>query len=362
MRCASFVICIVITAPVFSAAPANFAKSPAVILIAPKKLLFLPFYNEAANPNFAWFENSIGHSLHESARAKFKYDKIDDNDFSMYFINKGYSLSDLYNFEKITKIAHDLGVDGVIYGTFKAGPSTALRDHPSNKRPLSEGEATEAGTIVLTGKILSVIDREIIAEKTVTIPVSAEMFSGTEEISQALGENIAKLFYPSDTGALVRAATLPGWGHRYKQRPGWGYFWGGFFWTSVSFFAFSTFEFVRFSIAYHNYAPEHYTSPTGETGLKDPTGAQAQFDAYKQNITLWGEMTLGSFIGVALVYAGNLLHAYNIAPNIVATPDMTGSASLRQGPKLHLGFAAQPLMRNVGANEAVTQVSLVWKF
>jgi len=335
-------ICSLLPCQLHAARNAELGKGAAVELIAPKKLLYLPFYNEAANPDFAWLENSIGHSLHESARTKFKYDKIDDSDFSIYFINKGYALSDLYNFDKITKIAHDLGVDGVIYGTFKP-----------------DGEKTH---VILTGKILSVIDREVIAEKTVTIPVSAEMFSGTDEISQALGENIAKLFYPSDYGALVRASTLPGWGHRYKQRPGWGYFWGSTFWAAAGFLAFSTFEFVRFSIAYHNYSPEHYTSPTGETGLKDPTGAQAQFDAYKQNINLWGEMALGSIIGVALIYVGNLLHAYNIAPDVVATPDMTGSAALGQGPKLHLGFAAQPLMRNAGVNEARTQVSLVWRF
>lgn len=342
---ALLLLCLIAAGDISATTPAemNLKKSAPVALVAPKKLLFLPFYNEARQKNFEWLETTIGNSIHEQAHLKYRYDKIPENDFTMYFINKGYALADLYNFDKITKIAHDLGVDGVIYGTFKPEP--------------------DAKHVVVTGKILSVIDKEIIAEKTVTMPVTAEMFADVAQVSDALGANIQKLFFPSDYGALVRAATLPGWGHRYKQRPGWGYAWGGTFWAGVGFLAFSTFEFVRFSIAYANYSPEHYTSPTGETGLKDPAGAQAQFDSYKQNINLWGEMTLGSIIGVALIYAGNLLHAYNIAPDIVETPNMSGQAAANTlRPKLLLCFAATQRLNTIGASERIAQVSLVWRF
>lgn len=240
-------------------------KSPIVELAAPKKLLFLPFFNEAADQNFSWLENSIGSSIHDVAHKRYQYTKIDDADFSIYFINKGYSPSDLYDFKKITKIAHDLGVDGVIYGTFKPD--------------------AEKANVIVTGKILSVVDKEIIAEKTVTIPVSSEMFSGVEEVSDSLGDNIKNLFYPSDKGALIRAATLPGWGHRYKQRPGWGYFWGGMFWSSVAFTALSTFQLIRYSISYKNYTPENYTSPNGGVGLKDPAAVDAQVASINRTST-----------------------------------------------------------------------------
>ena len=286
------------------AAEGSLGKSAPVEIRAAKKLLFLPFYNEATDQNLAWLESSIGHSMHEIASKSFRYEKVDDNDFTMYFINKGYQVSDLYDFEKITKIAHDLGVDGVIYGRFKADE--------------------ERVNVIVTGKILSVIDREVIAERTESMPISAEMFSGVEELSKTLGANIGNLFYPSDRGALVRAATLPGWGHRYKQRPGWGYFWGGAFWSAAAFTALSIFEFINYKIKYANYTPEVYVSPNGGVGYRNPAGAQAQFDTYSNNITTWSRFSLIGLASVALIYGANILHAYSISPDVVTNPDLTG--------------------------------------
>jgi hypothetical protein len=322
--------------------PKTIRKSKPIAIVAPKKLLFLPFYNEAANKNFAWLETTIGHSIHDSAKKNYNYEKIDDNDFSVYFINKGYAASDLYNFEKIAKIAHDLGVDGVIYGTFKPDADKA--------------------NVVVTGKILSVIDREIIAEKTITMPVSAEMFESVEEVSQALGENIKNLFYPSDKGALTRAAVLPGWGHTYKQRKTWGYVWGGFFWTAASFTAISTVQYVRYTILYKNYEPEHFRSASGGVGFQDQTAAQAQFDSYGSSIKTWGLMTVIGLASVTAIYLGNLLHAYFINPDVVANSGLSATNSgaqlrFRMIPEADLNRAA------TGLNAPLRgEVSLVWRF
>jgi hypothetical protein len=322
--------------------PKTIRKSKPIAIVAPKKLLFLPFYNEAANKNFAWLETTIGHSLHESAKQKYNYEKVDDNDFSVYFINKGYAASDLYNFEKIAKIAHDLGVDGVIYGTFKPDASKA--------------------NVVVTGKILSVIDREIIAEKTITMPVSAEMFESVEEVSQALGENIKNLFYPSDKGALTRAAVLPGWGHTYKQRKTWGYVWGGLFWTAASFTALSTVQYVRYTILYKNYEPEHFRSASGGVGFQDQTAAQAQFDSYGSSIKTWGLMTVIGLASVTAIYLGNLLHAYFINPDVVAN---SGLSATNSGAQLRIQMIPEADLNRVatGLNAPLRgEVSLVWRF
>lgn len=322
--------------------PKSIGKTKPITIVAPKKLLFLPFYNEAANKNFAWLETTIGHSLHESAKKKYNYEKIDDSDFSVYFINKGYAASDLYNFEKIAKIAHDLGVDGVIYGTFKPDAGKA--------------------NVVVTGKILSVIDREIIAEKTITMPVSAEMFESVEEVSQALGENIKNLFYPSDKGALTRAAVLPGWGHTYKQRKTWGYIWGGFFWTAASFTAISTVQYVRYTILYKNYEPEHFRSASGGVGFQDQTAAQAQFDSYGSSIKTWGLMTVIGLASVTAIYLGNLLHAYFIDPDVVANPGFSGSQS---GAQVRFQMIPDGDFNPVvtGLNAPLRgEVSIVWRF
>lgn len=344
ITCAVILICTVWAGKITAAGaePKSIGKSKPIAMIAPKKLLFLPFYNEAANKNFAWLETTIGHSLHDSAKKKYNYEKVDDNDFSVYFINKGYAPSDLYNFEKIGKIAHDLGVDGVIYGTFKPDASNA--------------------NVVVTGKILSVIDREIIAEKTITMPVSAEMFESIEAVSQALGENIKNLFYPSDKGALTRAAVLPGWGHTYKQRKTWGYVWGGLFWTAASFTALSTVQYVRYTILYKNYEPEHFRSASGGVGFQDQTAAQAQFDSYGSSINTWGLMTMIGLASVTAIYLGNLLHAYFINPDVVAN---SGLSATNSGAQLRMQMIPEADLNRAatGLNAPLRgEVSLVWRF
>lgn len=348
------------------AQPTNPGKVSVVEQAPSKKLLFLPFFNEAGDANYTWLESNIGASLHEEARKKYRYVKIDDRTFARYFAQNRYTSADLYNVEKVARIAKDLGADGVIFGRFKAGPSTALRDRPSTERSLSGVEATK-GTIIVTGKILSVIDREIVGEKTVEMPVSAEMFAAVAEVSTALGANIKNLFYPSDKGAFLRAAVLPGWGHRYKQRPGWGYFWGGLFWSSVAFTAFSTFQYFRYTIGYENFSPEHFRAPSGGVKLANVAAAQTEFDAYEKNITLWGQMTIGGLIGVGVIYAANLLHAWGIAPdvfeNVVQDTEQKGARLRFQlAPTVGIGSLRHGSQQVNLSQQMRGEVSLVWRF
>ena len=305
--------------------------SPKGAALTSKKLLFLPFYNEASEADFAWLENSIGHSIDEAARKKYNYVRIDDSIFTKHFAAQGYKSADLYDFDKITKIARELGADGVIYGTFKPD---ATKSH-----------------IVVTGKILSAIDREIVAEKTVTMPVSAEMFSAVEEVSQELGKNIGGLFFPTDWGAVKRAAVLPGWGHWYKQRRSWAYFYGIAFWSSIAFTAFTTFQYFNYKIGYANLSPEHHTNASGGTAFFDSAGAQAEFDRYAANISTYGTLAVAGIIAIGVIYAANILHAWGISPDV--------------GDNVSLVVGAQPTVpgaQPAGRFESSTEVSFVWKF
>lgn len=310
----------------------------------------MPFYNEAQNADFGWLETTIGESLHDSAKTKYRYTRIDDATFKRYFKKNGYTSADLFNREKVRELAKNLGADGVIFGEFKPGTATAT------------------GNIIVTGKILSVIDDELVAEKTVTMPVSTEMFDAVEEVSQALGENIKNLFFPSDKGALTRAAVLPGWGHMYKQRTTWGYTWGGLFWSSVAFTAVSTAQYVRYSIEYKDLSPVYYTSPGGGISLRD-SNAQSEFDELVSKGNLWGQMTIIGLSSIAVSYIGNLLHAYFINPDIIDGADV---AEAQTGARLNFQLvpealvgAGLPAVRAVDPNPSLHmrgEVSLVWKF
>jgi hypothetical protein len=296
----------------------------------PKKLLFLPFYNEANETNFAWLETSIGNGIHEAAQKKYRYVKIDDDTFARYFAAKGYTSADLCNFDKITKIAHDLGVDGVVYGTFRPDASKT--------------------NLVVTGKILSAIDHEIVAERVLTMPLSAEMFSVVEQVSQALGENIRNLFFPSDMGALKRAALLPGWGHWYKQRRDWAYVYGIAFWSSVAFTTFSAFQYFHYKSGYANLNPEHYTNSSGGTMLFNSATAQAEFDRYASNIATYGTLATAGAIAMGLIYAANLLHAWGIAPDVAESLNLVVRSPQTVG------------MPSTGRFAASMEISLLWKF
>lgn len=317
-------------------------KSKPVELVQSKKLLFLPFYNETGDKNFAWLETNIGDSLHDAARKKYSYEKISDEDFQRYFVRKGYAPSDLYNFDKILKIAKDCGADGVIFGVF-------------TKNSLSAGKE-QKNMITLTGKILSVIDGEIVGAKTVEMPVSPEMFSAVEEVSSALGENIKNLFFPSDRDALKRAAIFPGWGHHYKQQSTWGYVWGGLFWSAVGFTALSTVQYLRYTVEYKNFSPDHVKNNDGSTFIKNEAGATSQFRSLVSGAETYGQMTVGGLIAVGLIYAGNLLHAYLLRPNIGASADFSGVDRARLNlPLVTAGITP-------GQRELRGEISLVWGF
>ncbi len=285
------------------------------------------------------------------------------------------------------EIAKDFGADGVIYGMFEPDTSTShskreTEDGPSDRtstglannhrslRPaVSAAEpAVEAtNNLRLTAKILSVIDDEIVGEKTMTMPVSAEMFTAVEEVSQTLGDNIKNLFFPSDKGALLRGTVLPGWGHMYKERQTWGYIWGGAFWSAVGFTALSTAMYARYVIEYKDHAPVYYKAPGGGISLRDKD-AQAQFDDLVAKGDLWGQMTVIGLVSIGVVYVGNLLHAYFVKPDVVDNPAVMEQSGARLDFRLAPDRAGDwrtsaPPSAAMGNWTGVRgDVSLVWRF
>lgn len=199
-----------------------------------KKLIFINFYNATGNKNTAYLESSIVDSIHELIKDKYSYDRIPADVWRKFAQSHAFSEADYYDQEKLQKIGAALNADGIIFGKLSA--------HPDG--------------ILITGKILSVVEKEVIAEKELVAPLNAEMFQNVKEISEVLAVKIKDLFIPSDLGALRRSALLPGWGQFYKQRRKWGYFWGistGVAFLTASYF---TYVYLKNSSAYQNAGPD----------------------------------------------------------------------------------------------------------
>lgn len=271
-------------------------KKPVVIQSTPnsataassKKLLFLDFYNESNDPNVAWLTDSIGESIFELTKDKYNYTRIESRIWRDYAQAQRFKPEDFYDIDKLQAMGLALKADGIIFGKFRS----------------------TAENIEISGKILSVVDKDIIAEKSIAVPLSSQMFEDVQDVSETLGSRIKDLFYPSDRGALWRSAALPGWGQFYKQRRIWGYTYSSVIGTGA---AFTLFSFVMLQVSkqqYRNYNPDHVVTPQGEFGIKDPVSAQAEFSRLEAKANQWYQITLVS-AGVTLgLYFWHLFDAW----------------------------------------------------
>lgn len=260
-----------------------------------KKLIFLDFYNASNNANVKWLTDSIGESIFELTKNKYKYVRIDNKVWREYATSKGFKPQDFYDVEKLQAMGFALKADGIVFGKF----------------------STTEENIEISGKILSVVDREVIAEKNVTVPFSSQMFEDVQEVSETLGSRIKDLFFPSDRGALWRSSLLPGWGQFYKQRKTWGYIYSGVIGTGAAFSLFSLIMWQQANRNYKNYNPEHVVTPQNEYGIKDPAAAQAQFSSLIQKSEQWEQITLIS-AGITLgIYLWHLFDAWFFEGNYV---------------------------------------------
>lgn len=270
-------------------------KPTAVQGIAMKKLIFLDFYNESDNPNAKWLTDSIGESIFELTKTKYNYARIPNKVWRDYAAQKNFKPADFYNTEKLQAMGYALKVDGIIFGKF----------------------ITTEENIQISGKILSVVDKEIIAEKNVTVPFSSQMFEDVQDVSETLGSRIKDLFFPSDRGALWRSAVLPGWGQYYKQRKTWGYIYGGVIGAGAAFSLFSLIMLQSSKRAYENYQPDHVKTPEGEFGIKDPAAARSEFERLENTANQWYQITLISASITLGIYLWHLFDAWFFEGNYV---------------------------------------------
>ena len=216
------------------ATPAFAAKTDPVVLTARKKLVFVNFYNATGNKNIAYLESSIVDSIHELIKDKYPYDRVTAEEWKKFVSYNDFTEADYYDPEKLQKVGALFHADGIIFGK--------LSNHPDG--------------VLITGKILSVIEKEVIAEKELVAPLNAQMFESVNAISEALAKKIKDLFIPSDWGAVRRSAILPGWGQYYKQRKKWAYIWGGAVGVSFLTASFFTYTYIKNNSAYRNAGPD----------------------------------------------------------------------------------------------------------
>jgi TolB-like protein len=297
---------------------------------APKKLIFIDFYNESNDANAKWLTDSIGESIYELTRKKYNYIRVENKVWREYAAAKGFQPADFYNTEKLQAMGYALHLDGIVFGKF-----STTKDH-----------------IEISGKILSVVDKDIIAEKNVTVPYSSAMFEEVQEVSETLGSRIKDLFFPSDRGALWRSAVLPGWGQYYKQRKTWGYIYGGVIGAGLSFSLFSLILWQGANRDYKNYVPDHVVTPQGEYGIKDPAAAQAQFSAIEARSQQWQQITLIS-AGITLgIYLWHLFDAWFFEGNYVeiskASAFNTTWRDTALGAQIRISGDREPMSLKVG--------------
>jgi len=270
-----------------------------------KRLLFLDFYNEADEKNYQFLAASISDAAHNSIRSRFRYVKIDSQLWRDYAQQNAWQAADFYDPVKIRRMALDLGADGAIYGRFVASEQVLQID----------------------GAILSAVDGEILGRSQASARPDSTMFQSINVLAESLAIKIQNLFLPSDTGALYRASLLPGWGHFYKERREWGYFWSISTGTAAAFTLTATTVFLVYRQKYTNASPELYRNSAGQVGFFDETAAQADFDRLERTANNWGHLALGGLITTLTLYGANLLHAYFISANLgnlAATQDHAG--------------------------------------
>lgn len=296
-----------------------------------KKLIFLDFYNASNNANVKWLTDSIGESIFELTKNKYKYVRIENKVWREYATSKGFKPQDFYDVEKLQAMGFALKADGIVFGKF----------------------STTEQNIEISGKILSVVDREVIAEKNVTVPFSSQMFEDVQEVSETLGSRIKDLFFPSDRGALWRSSLLPGWGQFYKQRKTWGYIYSGVIGTGAAFTLFSFIMLQSSKAAYKDYQPEHVvTVPQGEFGIKDPAGAQAQFARLEARADQWYQITMISAAVTFGIYLWHLFDAWFFEGNYVELTKGTAmdfhSNDKALGAHIRISSDREPMSLKVG--------------
>lgn len=259
-----------------------------------KKLIFLDFYNESNDKNLQYLSNSIGDAVDAAIKDKYRYTVIPSATWKKYANENKWQEKDFYDNNKIREMGKALGADGVIYGKY----------------------TSKEGNLEIQGVIFSVIDGEIVDKQEGATPISAEMFETINQVSDNLAKKIKDLFVPSDRGALVRSLIFPGWGHFYKQRRNWGYFWGGTAIAATAFTATMLTLFIVHKAKYANYAPRVYTNGAGGTGHYDEAASQAEFDRIENLGNTYGQMTLIGMGVAGAVYIAAFVHAYLIAPDL----------------------------------------------
>lgn len=321
------------TAPNFKTDKAIVIQSEksAAPLPSVKKLIFLDFYNASNNANVKWLTDSIGESIFELTKNKYKYIRIENKVWREYATSKAFKPEDFYDVEKLQAMGFALKVDGIVFGKF----------------------STTAENIEISGKILSVVDREIIAEKNVTVPFSSQMFEDVQEVSETLGSRIKDLFFPSDRGALWRSSLLPGWGQFYKQRKTWGYIYSGVIGTGAAFSLFSFIMLQSSKRAYENYKPEHVvTEPQGEFGIKDPAAARAQFATLEARADQWYQITMISAAVTLGIYLWHLFDAWFFEGNYVELTKGTAmdfhSSDRALGAQIRISSDREPMSLKIG--------------
>ena len=295
-----------------------------------KKLIFLDFYNASNNANVKWLTDSIGESIFELTKNKYKYIRIENRVWREYAVSKGFKPQDFYDVEKLQAMGFALKADGIVFGKF----------------------STTEENIEISGKILSVVDREIIAEKNVTVPFSSQMFEDVQEVSETLGSRIKDLFFPSDRGALWRSSLLPGWGQFYKQRKTWGYIYSGVIGTGAAFSLFSLIMWQQANRNYKSYNPEHVVTPQDEFGIKDPAAAQAQFSSLIQKSEQWEQITLISAAVTFGIYLWHLFDAWFFEGNYVELTKGTAmdfhSSDKALGAQIRISSDREPMSLKIG--------------
>jgi len=274
-----------------------------------KKLIFLDFYNESSDPNVKWLTDSIGESIFELTKNKYNYVRIDNKIWREYAKAKNFKPEDFYDTEKLQAMGFALKADGIVFGKFKSSPEN----------------------ILISGKILSVVDKDIVAEKNITVPFSSQMFEDVQDVSETLGSRIKDLFYPSDRGALWRSSLLPGWGQFYKQRKTAGYIYSGVIGTGAAFSLFSLIMLESTKSQYKSYNPDHVvTEPQGEFGIKDPAAAQAEFSRLVNKADQWYQIMMISAGITFTIYLWHLFDAWFFEGNYVELGKQSAKAYEQQ--------------------------------
>lgn len=268
-----------------------------------KKLIFLDFYNEAADANLQFLSNSFGDGAHAAIEGKYRYQRVASDVWKKYAAENKWQPRDFFDVKKIRTMGRDLGADGVIYGKFLAGKDD----------------------LEIHGLIFSVIDGEVIGEERGRAKQDSTMFGTINDVSARLAVKIKDLFVPSDRGALWRSALLPGWGHFYKERRSWGYFWAISAGAAFAYTLTATTIYLVYRNQYKSSSPEAYRNALGHVGLYDEAAAQAEFDRLENNTNRWGTFALVGAATTLVVYTTSLVHAYfikgdlgNIAPGETA--------------------------------------------